>query len=427
MNQPIVLTNGQHEIKIYTVQNRGRSVFQLSYYEAGKRERQTFAKVSDAKKEGKLVLSRLAMNRHDVAELSSADMESYVVARKHVEPTGLPLHVCAERYAQAHAKLAGRSLADAVDFFVSFHPTETEVKPLVDLIADFAEGRRKMGVSADYVQNIKRQLGRFAETSKGKALSQLRTADLDAWLGEQTWQPVTKNDVRKMCITFGNWAKSHRYLPTDRPTAFDGMMLYKVPPTRVTIYTPEQLRAMLTTVARVRPELLPWLACAAFLGARISELQKLHWENINFERGFVEVASKKVRTKARRLVPLHDALRAWLLPHRKESGLICAYSAPQAALGYLKNETGVSPIDNGFRHSYISYRLAQINDTARVALEAGNSPEVIFQHYRELVGPDEAATWFGIMPEGYIAPKPVTPTANAEPAATKALAPALAA
>lgn len=57
MNQPIVLTNGQHEVKIYTVQNRGRSVFQLSYYEGGKRERQTYAKVSDAKKEAKLVLT----------------------------------------------------------------------------------------------------------------------------------------------------------------------------------------------------------------------------------------------------------------------------------------------------------------------------------------------------------------------------------
>lgn len=67
MNQPIILSNGQHEIKIYTVQNRGRAVFQLSYYEGGKRERQTFAKVSDARREGKLVLGRLAMNKHDVA------------------------------------------------------------------------------------------------------------------------------------------------------------------------------------------------------------------------------------------------------------------------------------------------------------------------------------------------------------------------
>lgn len=149
MKQPIVLTNGQHEVKIYTVQNRGREVFQLSYYEGGKRERQTFAKVSDARKEGKLVLGRLAMNRHDVAELSTAAMESYVVARKHVEPTGLPLHVCAELFAQAHAKLAGRALADAVDFFVSSHPAEMAVKPLADLITDFAEGRRKMGVAAD--------------------------------------------------------------------------------------------------------------------------------------------------------------------------------------------------------------------------------------------------------------------------------------
>jgi hypothetical protein len=35
---------------------------------------------------------------------------------------------------------------------------------------------------------------------------------------------------------------------------------------------------------------------------------------------------------------------------------------------------------NGLRHSFISYRLAILHDTARVALEAGNSPEVIFGH-----------------------------------------------
>ena len=51
MSQPIVLTNGIHEIKIYTVQNRGRAVFQLSYYEGGHRQRKTFGKVSVAKRE----------------------------------------------------------------------------------------------------------------------------------------------------------------------------------------------------------------------------------------------------------------------------------------------------------------------------------------------------------------------------------------
>src|SRR6185295_8885644 len=115
MSQPIVLTNGQHEVKIYTVQNRGRAVYQLSFREGGKRGRKTFAKASVAKREAMLVLNRLAVNGHDAAELSTTDMESYVVARKHVELTGLPVHVCAELFAQAHAKLAGRPLTDAVE------------------------------------------------------------------------------------------------------------------------------------------------------------------------------------------------------------------------------------------------------------------------------------------------------------------------
>jgi hypothetical protein len=36
-------------------------------------------------------------------------------------------------------------------------------------------------------------------------------------------------------------------------------------------------------------------------------------------------------------------------------------------------------------HSYISYRIAEVKNAARVALEAGNSPAIIFRHYRKLV------------------------------------------
>ena len=53
---------------------------------------------------------------------------------------------------------------------------------------------------------------------------------------------------------------------------------------------------------------------------------------------------------------------------------------------------------NALRHSYISYRVAEKQDVAKVSLEAGNSPQMIFQHYRELVQPKEAKTWFAIGP-----------------------------
>ena len=33
-------------------------------------------------------------------------------------------------------------------------------------------------------------------------------------------------------------------------------------------------------------------------------------------------------------------------------------------------------------------------------LEAGNSPQMIFKHYRELVRPADAKTWFALSPGG---------------------------
>jgi hypothetical protein len=44
--------------------------------------------------------------------------------------------------------------------------------------------------------------------------------------------------------------------------------------------------------------------------------------------------------------------------------------------------------------------VAETQNVAQVALEAGNSPQMIFQHYRELVRPEAAKAWFAIVPKG---------------------------
>jgi hypothetical protein len=53
---------------------------------------------------------------------------------------------------------------------------------------------------------------------------------------------------------------------------------------------------------------------------------------------------------------------------------------------------------NALRHSFISYRVADIQNVAQVSLEAGNSPQMIFKHYKELVRPADAKRWFAIVP-----------------------------
>ena len=43
--------------------------------------------------------------------------------------------------------------------------------------------------------------------------------------------------------------------------------------------------------------------------------------------------------------------------------------------------------------------MAVVKDVPQVALEAGNSPQMIFNNYRELVTPQDAKEWFAIRPE----------------------------
>jgi hypothetical protein len=125
--------------------------------------------------------------------------------------------------------------------------------------------------------------------------------------------------------------------------------------------------------------------------------------------GFVEISADKAKTAARRLVPISNNLRAWLALSPRTGGRVWPHD-DQSIYRELDRTTkrinaarkaGVETFkwkSNALRHSYVSYRLADTQDVNRVALEAGNSPSMIFKHYRELVTPAEAKTWFSLAP-----------------------------
>ena len=108
----------------------------------------------------------------------------------------------------------------------------------------------------------------------------------------------------------------------------------------------------------------------------------------------------KAKTAARRLVPLSENLKAWLAPWRGETGPVITITDASGALSdtAVKAKVPGGWRQNALRHSFISYRVALTGDVARTALEAGNSPKMIFRHYREVVDEQAAEAWFGIMP-----------------------------
>jgi integrase len=232
----------------------------------------------------------------------------------------------------------------------------------------------------------------MAEAFPGSCLSDLKTSDLDKWIGGLKLGATTKNDMRRVVGTCGNWAEKQGHLLKGY-SPFTGMVRYKETKSDVSIFTPENIASLLKKAdASVRP----YLALGAFAGLRTAELQRLDWSEIDLDRGYITVAASKAKTRQRRLVPISDNLKLWLTPLRQVSGPVCLHTCPQHAARTLCE--GFSWAKNGLRHSFISYRLAILHDTARVALEAGNSPEVIFGHYRELVTPEAATAWFDVRP-----------------------------
>jgi hypothetical protein len=118
---------------------------------------------------------------------------------------------------------------------------------------------------------------------------------------------------------------------------------------------------------------------------------------VNFEKRHIELRATQAKTAARRLIPISDNLAAWVEPF-VTNGRIIPQPRIRCDIAILAKEVGVGWPKNVLRHSYISYRVAQTGDVPRTALESGNSPEVIFRHYHELVDKEAAEAWFGIMP-----------------------------
>ena len=150
-------------------------------------------------------------------------------------------------------------------------------------------------------------------------------------------------------------------------------------------------------------DLIAPLAIGAICRLRTWELGRLDWQAVDLASGFIRIEAKIAKTATRRLIPIPDNLREWLQPIAQKEGPINPSTDDRGLNHRLvrgpARSAQVAWVKNGLRHSFCSYRLAQTSDAAKVALEAGNSPTMIFRHYRELVTPDQAQEWFSIRPK----------------------------
>src|ERR1035441_7675178 len=447
---PMVVKRGHTIVKIYPTPSRGFEAFTVVSYLGKKRQRKTFAKLSLARTEAAMIANRLSAGELNALTLTNHDGLAYARAVEALKPTGVPLEMAAMQFAEAHKLLEGASLLEAVRFYLKQCPHRGPKKMVPVIVDELLLAKEADGMSAVYVKDLRGRLGRFAKKFKGPVglvtsaeaedllrgrlgrfakkfkgpvglvtsaeiedfLRGLKSASNDEEQAGKALSGKSRNNYRRAIGTLFYFAESRGYIPRGMAQV-DSVAQAREEETEIEIFRSGELERVLELA---EPALIPFLTIGAFAGLRHAEIQRLDWSEVRLEENLIEIKASKARTASRRLVPILPNLKAWLEKHRQPEGKVCEYvnvpkqlmwlsESVDAALRKEEPPKAFSWKHNALRHSFISYRVAQIQNVAQVALEAGNSPRMVFSNYREIVRPADAEKWFGITPASVEAAK----------------------
>ncbi len=412
--KPFLIKRGNVSVKIYTGTNTFNGgdypQYTLAYYDGNSRRKKTFSNLDEAKREAELTVTKLANGEGAVLRLISIDRANYLQALETLRPLGKDLRFAIAEYAEAIKLLPhGTTLRDAVTDFARRRNTITESITesitVPKLVAEYLEAKTKAGRSQAHLRDLRLRLTRFGEAFQ-LPVAQITGKLVQAWMDGLKVANRTKLNELRHVTSLLTFAVRRKYAPRDFLTELEAVERPEVTHSQTLIFSPAELSEMFDAS---REMLIPWLVFGGLCGLRSAEILRLDWRDVNLERRFLTVQAFNSKTAQRRLVPLSDSAMAWLKPLAKDEGRVVShlrenwfYAEIKASVNRARRSAGIeAKFDwkrNGLRHSFCSYRLAITQDAAKTSLEAGNSPQMIFRHYRELTTEDEAKEWFGVMP-----------------------------
>ena len=366
-----------------------------NYADDNRRRLDSFPTETEALEAAEKLAKRIDSRDYVAASMTRQEAIEYANAQTRLKPFNVTVDAATATVAECLQVVGDlANLHAAVKFFRARHKQVVK-KPVPELVAEFLRLKETRGASERYLKDLRPRLNRFADDCK-KDAGNVTTADVQDWLDAQKLGAQNYRNYRTVLHTLFKHgaARSHCH---DNPV--ENVERVKVPNGgKIQIFTPLEIARLL---AAAPAEFLPCIALGAFAGLRAAEIGRFKWQDIDLAGGFIHVSADNAKTASRRLVPIQSNLAQWLAPYAQQSGLIWKGTSNdlQDARAATVKASGVTWKDNGLRHSFISYRLADIQNAAQVSLEAGNSPAVVFKHYRELVKPADAVKWFSVSPE----------------------------
>ncbi len=384
---------------------RRYEVFEVADYTTGQRRLQSYSDAAKAIGEAQRIGRLLATGETAAARLRGSEAASYGRAVELIRDAGLetPLELVAARYVEAVKILGTEKIVEAAQDFIRRNPAERPARTVREVADELIALKSHRKASARYIEDLKMRLAKLA-TRFSVRVDTVTTADVQAWLDEFKAAPRTIRNFRNNASALFKFAEARGYIARGENPVTATEQIKTKSADAIEIYAPGEIARL---IAAAPDSFKPVLALQAFAGLRSAEVMRLDWQNVKLGRGHIEITAANAKTASRRIVPILPNLAAWLKDAAKKSGKIFPHTRAyfHEMQRDISAKTKTEKLDavawkhNALRHSFISYRVADIQNVAQVALEAGNSPAMIFGHYRELVTADDAKTWFAIAPK----------------------------
>jgi len=286
------------------------------------------------------------------------------------------------------AREGGFTLLDAV---LTYHASTHRAKATLGDSVGLFLASRSAGYRPAYTTHLKHVLTSFASGRELLLVSAVTPEMVAEFLSPTRYRPATLQGMRRRLGVFFSWCVTQEILQRDPMTKVEFPRVAQSAPKILTV---DQSERLMRCAEEHEPGFLRWLALALFCGIRPEEIRRLKEDDIKIDRGFVEIGADASKVGARRLVNIPDNARGWI-----------ARPGPLVPVGFWKRlrklrAKAVTPwACDILRHTAASMMLARDRDAAAVALELGNSPEILFRHYRELVTKEDAARFWAITPQ----------------------------
>lgn len=287
-------------------------------------------------------------------------------------------------------------LAEFIRRYMSFVSHPKQSKTVRKLYGEWKKHRLMMVSNKDSIRQVLGRVNVFKESFGHMIVSTIQKDDVEKWLFNLDMGEKTRQHYRAAVISFFKWCEID-------------MSAIKTPKSERPepgIYSVDEAIQILDYTRNHRKDMLAPLVIAMFCGVRLSEFGYITWEELDLsnpdENGDFYLSGGKT---GRRIVHLPSIAKKWLLTCDRGEGLVFNFGKRKRKDNRIYDffrktiPPTVEPKQNGFRHSYCTYKVTCFGNMASVADEMGNSIQMIRRHYYKPTRKKDAELYWHLTPE----------------------------